>query len=330
MTLRLFVCEFVTGGGLCGQPLPPGLAREGEAMLRALVKDLLDLPGLELVSTRDARLPESDLPMHFEAVVRADAVWPLWRRLIEESDAFWPIAPESGGVLERLSRMATDQGRVLFGSAPAAVRVAASKRATAQHLIARGLPAVPCLDAVDLERRADGWVVKPDDGAGCLDTRFVGNAAAIPAVLADRDCVVQPCLDGPSASLSLLCQDGDAWLLSYNRQDVELSNGVFRYRGCMVGTAPESGADYAALARQVVAALPGLWGYVGVDMLETRDGPVIVEINPRLTTSYIGLRESLGRNPAAFVLALRTQALAAVRCRLAPRPVAVAVEGVHA
>jgi predicted ATP-grasp superfamily ATP-dependent carboligase len=45
-----------------------------------------------------------------------------------------------------------------------------------------------------------------------------------------------------------------------------------------------------------------LWGYVGVDLVLADAGPIVLEINPRLTTSYCGLRDALGINPAALVL----------------------------
>jgi predicted ATP-grasp superfamily ATP-dependent carboligase len=36
----------------------------------------------------------------------------------------------------------------------------------------------------------------------------------------------------------------------------------------------------------------------------TETGPVVVEINPRLTTSYVGLRESLALNPAELIVSI--------------------------
>lgn len=33
-------------------------------------------------------------------------------------------------------------------------------------------------------------------------------------------------------------------------------------------------------------------------------GPVVVEINPRLTTSYVGLRQSLALNPAELIVSI--------------------------
>src|SRR5690606_33405771 len=61
-----------------------------------------------------------------------------------------------------------------------------------------------------------------------------------------------------------------------------------------------------ALVNRVGQANPGLAGYVGVDMILV-DGdpqrPVIVEINPRLTTSYLGYARLYGPAFAARLLA---------------------------
>ncbi len=40
------------------------------------------------------------------------------------------------------------------------------------------------------------------------------------------------------------------------------------------------------------------------DGVGPESGPVVVEINPRLTTSYVGLRKSLSLNPAELILSI--------------------------
>jgi predicted ATP-grasp superfamily ATP-dependent carboligase len=69
-------------------------------------------------------------------------------------------------------------------------------------------------------------------------------------------------------------------------------------------------ADLAAravkLAQAAADAVPGLLGYVGVDLVlgEAADGSrdFAIEINPRLTTSYIGLRALAQDNLAGAML----------------------------
>ena len=82
---KILVCEFITGGGLCAQPLPTSLAREGALMRDALLQDLAALP-YEVCTTLDARLSP---PTHGSNVtVHADEdVWNLWQQQIQAVDA---------------------------------------------------------------------------------------------------------------------------------------------------------------------------------------------------------------------------------------------------
>jgi predicted ATP-grasp superfamily ATP-dependent carboligase len=116
--------------------------------------------------------------------------------------------------------------------------------------------------------------------------------------------VAQPWIDGPALSLSLLCADGVARLLSCNRQLISIAGGRLALEGITVNAVPDAGGQLAALGGRIAAAIPDLWGYVGVDLVATADGPVVLEINPRLTTSYCGLRPALQVNAAELVLGL--------------------------
>lgn len=333
--MRILVCEYVSGGGLVGRELPPSLAREGDMMLSALVKDLAALPGIEVLATRDSRLPPPDLPARFHRIERGDDPWELWRALVASVDALWPVAPEGDGLLERLSLLAREAGRRLIGCTPEAIRLTASKRATAERLAAHGIATVPTWPASDFPQAAQGWVVKPDQGAGCEDTLLFEQRAELEAWLAHdgrgKDLVVQPHLAGPAGSLSVLYAEGAAWLLACNRQKVTLADGRFRYDGGVVGGLETGRGGYEVLAASVGEAVEGLGGYVGIDFIATAEGPAVLEINPRLTTSYVGLHRALGVNPAGLLLALLDHGMAATRRPLACAPVALDLrEACHA
>jgi predicted ATP-grasp superfamily ATP-dependent carboligase len=65
-------------------------------------------------------------------------------------------------------------------------------------------------------------------------------------------------------------------------------------------------APLAQLAARVAAAMPGLRGFVGIDIVwPTRGTPVVIEVNPRLTCAFVGLSQRLGRCLAAEMLALQ-------------------------
>ncbi|MBV8535035.1 MAG: ATP-grasp domain-containing protein [Alphaproteobacteria bacterium] len=297
-------------------------------MLRALVRDLAEVPDVETVVAYDPQVSLGELPARLEMVDARD-VWQSWRRIASEVDVVWPIAPETDGVLERAAALARDTGRPVLASDIQALAMARSKQATARRLAECGVPAVACepLDGPE-PPSGHGWVVKPDDGAGCTDTYFAADREALMGWrrrLAGRNFVVQPFLAGPALSLSMLAQDGQAWLLACNTQRMRRENGTFTYTGGLVGGAEALRPALEPVAAGVAAALPGLWGYIGVDLIDSPQGPTVLEINPRLTTSYVGLAESLDINPAALVLALRTTKLSDLMRPLRPRPVEIEV-----
>ena len=89
-----------------------------------------------------------------------------------------------------------------------------------------------------------------------------------------------------------------ATLLTANCQQVREVSGRFELEAILVNGIPDAHVRYAGLARAIADAIPGLWGYAGVDLILTGNGPVVLEVNPRLTVSYAGLRSALATNPA--------------------------------
>ncbi len=275
-------------------------------MLRTLIGDLAACPGVDLLCSRDERLPP--IPgIESIKVGSGDDPFAAFARGAAHADAVWPTAPETGRALELLAMQVESLGKTLLGCRPAAVRIAASKCRTAETLAAAGIPAVPTVTAdAAMPTWSGRWVTKPDDGAGAEDTLIADDGPTASArVRADPGClVVQPWLEGPSISLSMLCVDGESLLLSCNRQRLRISDGRVTLAGLEVNAGIEGAAALAHLAGRIAKAIPGLWGYVGVDLVLTEHGPVVLEVNPRLTTSYCGLGRALGINVAAMVLDL--------------------------
>lgn len=278
-------------------------------MLGVLLSDLVDVPDIGITTTRDPRLEALDLAVATRIPRSAEDIWALWQQCIDEADAVWGVAPESGGMLERIAEMA--QSKWLGCTVPA-VRIAGSKRATAMHLAARNIPVVPTWLPAELQAggstSAACWVAKPDDGVGCDDMRVFADVQALHTWLKDgrqASHVVQPWLAGEAASISMLCRNGVAQLLSCNRQLISTVNDGIHYRGSVLnGMAAAHWDVFESMAARVAAAMPGLSGYVGVDVM-VHDGQLtVLEINPRLTTSYVGLRRAIGVNPAELALDL--------------------------
>ena len=61
------------------------------------------------------------------------------------------------------------------------------------------------------------------------------------------------------------------------------------------------------LLNKIKSILPNLYGYVGIDVIITNRKMYIVEINPRLTTSYIGLNKTLDISLANLIIEQQIQ-----------------------
>jgi predicted ATP-grasp superfamily ATP-dependent carboligase len=224
---------------------------------------------------------------------------------MQRSETTWIIAPETDGILYELTRMALEAGCQVIGCTPEAIKLAERKSNTLVQLSAHQIPCIPAMHDFDAAATSTtGWVIKPDDGVGGEGCCFFTDAGAALSYTQTqiKDVVIQRYVPGISASMSLLCYGGQARLLAGNRQLFRFIDGKGVLEGVIVNGLPEYGGQLEVLALAIARAIPGLQGYVGVDVIISDAGPVVVEINPRLTTSYAGLRQALGANPAELIL----------------------------
>jgi tyramine---L-glutamate ligase len=314
--VKIFVYEHITGGGHSAQSLSDSLTGQADAMVKALISDLLRLPDIQISLWRDARLPElpytgfEDLRISQLRVEQFDR--DSWADAVEAADAVWIMAPETAGLLESLSTTVLKLGKTLLGCSPKAVRLCGSKLATVAALSSCGIDVAEAIAVEGCPDWSTPCVLKPDDGAGCQDIwRFDDSKAALEFYSMkgfSRSMILQRHVAGDTGSLSMLCSDGKAIILSINRQDVELKDSQLVYKGVSVNSLlirdQRTANMIRAVAEMVAAAVPGLWGFVGIDFVMGTRGPVVIEINPRLTDAYAGLYETLGVNVAELTLDL--------------------------
>jgi len=282
-------------------------------MLWALLADFRTWGAAYTVTTLDLRLDNLSLPADEVVRVAPGQYGATFSSLLAQSEAALILAPETDGVLARLSAMAERAGIPLLGSSSVAVDIAGSKAACYERFRQAGLP-------TPLTRQADfaaapqvademGYplVTKPLDGVGCEGVCLVTGSAGLADALAllhratrHEEIILQNFVTGTHASVSLLVADGRALALSLNGQDIE-TGCPFAYRGGVVPLMHSAAARAFDVAQAAVGLVPGLQGYVGVDLILAQEEALLIEINPRLTTSYIGLRQVLQLNLAQAI-----------------------------
>lgn len=309
--MRLFICEFITGGGLQDNELPDNLVREGNMMLEALLTDLLDSGFTDIITTRDKRLDPVLLPV--ESIPIKGDVYRVWQSCMNDADAVWMIAPENDDILFNLTLMAEQADCHVLGCSSESVKSASSKLQTANLL---GENNIPCIETMlfkdeTIPDSENGWVIKPDDGVGAEDCYFCADREDLKQLRKSIDTghfVIQKYQTGTPASLSMICYQGQTQLLACNKQEFCFNHGKGELKGLVVNGLQEQWGQFDMIAQKIAKADEGLRGYIGVDLIIPDNGseswPVVLEINPRLTTSYAGLRQSLSLNPAELILSI--------------------------
>jgi predicted ATP-grasp superfamily ATP-dependent carboligase len=300
-TARSFLIhEWVTGGGLAGSAMPASWAAEGRAMRRAIAADFASLPGrrpVRVIVTSDARLPDDPGPWTLVRIAAGDDPGRL-RDLARSADSTVLIAPETSGILANLTREFEHAGANLMGSTADAVELAADKARLAARLreLAIDTPATQTIvPGAGLPHDAKyPAVLKPIDGAGSMDTFYLANARSLPTAAQDMPvAVLQPFVPGMPMSASFLVDHGGrCWPIGVGTQRMAVRDGRFEYRG---GTLPAPCRAALPQLEPAVDAIAGLRGFVGVDFIWNAkvQHATILEINPRPTTSYVGLSRLL-------------------------------------
>jgi predicted ATP-grasp superfamily ATP-dependent carboligase len=281
-------------------------------MRAALAEDFARLPGVDVAGLRDVRLEGGDDSFaSWDFVRSADEERVGFRRWAAAADGTVVIAPEFSGHLAERVRWAEETGTRLLSPGSTFVEVTSDKQLCAERLQAAGVP-VPRGQAWKRGQTLAGFlefplVAKPVDGAGSLDVQLLQSPAELKSLDGGTGRVwrLEPFCAGEAASVSVLCGSEGASVFPASRQILS-RDGRFRYRGGEVPL-PEAACRRAArLARMAVAALPATCGYIGIDLVlgAAEDGSAdrVLEVNPRLTTSYLGLRRIARGNLAAAML----------------------------
>ena len=275
-------------------------------MRDAVLHDFSALENMQILMTYDARLAKPSGVMDAIAITKQDDVWTTWASCMAQADAVLLIAPETGGYLSQLSAMAERLNKMVLGCHTQAVQIATDKYQTYLHLKRHNIQTPSTYLYADWPQSEGAWLAKPIDGAGCADTAVFENPHQLDAWMQTRkqSHIIQPFVEGIPASFSMLCKAGKAYLLTCNRQKIRFNDAELEYQGGVVNELIEYRDAFQHVAEKIAQVFSGLAGYVGVDLIVNGDDIYVLEINPRLTTSYVAMHQACGVNPARMLLDL--------------------------
>ncbi len=291
---------------------------EAYAMIRRLVADI-QAAGHKVTIVMSN---ERERPVPCDFVDAAGSPRHAFQQQLLKSDAAYVIAPETKGMLADLVEMTEDEcgPEKSLNHPSSAVRRTSDKFQVYETLRRSGLevPRTLALNRTDPagSNRVSATlgfplVLKPTGAVACEGLTVAHTEQDLLASQSNYSnsedistLIAQEYVRGIPASVSLLCSQKGARPLSLNRQ-ILLLDRRFGHSMYLGGVVPldHSGTREAFRAASRAAEVLGLnRGYVGVDIVLTRGGPVIMDVNPRLTTSYVGLQKTASINIAEWMV----------------------------
>ena len=315
--MRILLFEWLTGGGLWTVGQSPekqsAIAAQGSAMLSAFAGDLLQ-GGQQVVLPIDQRRKLLGLEQAEQIPIdSATSLYQCLRDQAELADAIMIVAPETDGCLRKTCAELEAFQRKSISPNLEFIELTADKNATAARLTENGVcvPSGTTLDTIDFasELPKVPAVLKPSLGAGSAGVQLIENWDSFRPPPDRQQWRLENFVAGIPVSVSVLCGHRESRLLHPTGQMFDRSP-FGGYVGAAFPLAEEIAQRANQLAAKTIEVLPATQGYIGIDMVIASNGQAddsVIEINPRLTMSYLKLREIYSENLALETLRIARQ-----------------------
>lgn len=270
--MKIMVAEYAVGKG------GGNLVAEGEAMLRTLKDGFFEL---------------GDEVVYPEAVTDFEEAVAL---LSKESDAGLVIAPDD--MLCEFTKL-VESNTANLGCPSDSVKICADKKQTIKILSDGGIqvPRIMSEEELASEQR---YVKKPRYGCASENVYIKKGKD----MCSTPGHIITEFIDGDDISSSVIIGKSSVLPLTINKQFIGVDGERLRYGGGLVpySIGQEAESEIMRLSERVVTLLH-CKGYVGIDFILDSDGTAhVVEVNPRPTTSIVGIAKVLNYNIADLIL----------------------------
>ncbi len=242
------------------------ILKEGSLMYNTLLKQFLNLG--EVITILDKQfIHRYKINNNLTIVEGNEHLENILEEIIKNNyiDYALIIAPEEENILYNLTKILEENKIKNLGSSSNGVKIAGDKY----------LSYLTLKDTVKMPNTYLGkYVIKKRDGCGGK-YNFV-----------NENYIIQEYVDGETLSVSLIVGENKIYFLSLNRQFI--NNG---FKGAEVNIFHNRKEEIFNEVKKAVKKIPGLFGYVGVDVIVNED-IYVVDINPRITTTIYKLHTS--------------------------------------
>jgi len=331
----IFIFEFVSGGGFNQVEILSSLFCEGYAMLRTIIEDFKNLD-FHITTLLDSRI---DFLSHY---IKADVIKSVeleedylkkYTACVKDSKYCFVIAPEFSNILYNLTKIVKKNKKKLLSIDLNGVKLGASKLETYKFFIANEISTpksywIPFkgrfLDLDFILQKFDqlnsSIVIKPDDGVGSESIFYFEKKNDILHFFessnkifdANRKYLIQEYIEGDPMSVSIIndhslekAGENRPTILSINAQKLQITDLTKNSKYFGGFTPVEQFEQLRVQIEDILKRvdLSAFKGYFGLDFVKKADNSLsFIEINPRLTTSYVGIRNVVEFNPVELLL----------------------------
>jgi len=339
----IFIFEFVSGGGFSQVNIPTSLFCEGFGMLRSIIADFKAL-GFEIHTLLDLRIFFLSKFLQADVIRKVDEhenYLKAFKNLIKICKYVFIIAPETSKILYELTKLVKNYNKIILSTNLYGIKNGSSKIMTYNFFKKSGILTPKTYRIPYKKNQLDKEfilqkfktlkcpiVIKPEDGVGAESIHYFEKESQILNFLrnyrvnSDKTSyfILQEFIEGEDLSISLIGNQNlyeIPIVLSVNSQDINIKNIKSDYFG---GYTPLE--NHKEIIKQLYNILKKInplkiEGYFGIDFIQKRDHSFsFIEINPRLTTSYIGLRNIINLNCAELIFKSRFNILRTPKIKL--------------
>ncbi|MFX1255917.1 MAG: ATP-grasp domain-containing protein [Promethearchaeota archaeon] len=325
MTQKIFISENVTSGALCDQILPP-IVPEAFAILRTLIEEFYTA-GYIPYTTLDWRLkPLSKILPQKTCIYYINdpnTFLERFRTIAQQTDMSLLVAPEIQDAMGVCNKILNEVSPNFLGSDEKTTAILIDKLFTSQFFLKQRLPAPKSISLENPSQAHDCFsyfnfpsqlVVKPRQGAGADGVRLITSERQLKVAMSELiplhgPLVVQEYIPGIAASVSLIVEEDQLLFLSLNSQELSFDELTIEaeYKGGKTPFNHIAKDRVFELTEAFIKTMPGLRGFIGIDMILADEKATFIEVNLRPTTPIIALAKIGNVNLAELVLTAKNR-----------------------
>ncbi len=306
--MKILILEyFISRGGLLNQKI--SFYSEGIKMLNTLLHSFSDIENTEITTYINSdffhffpkRYKNKNISFKKTDIKKGvDYFSYLDKNISDEYDFFLLTAPESDNILYKLSKLLENKGIVNLASSSDTVSMTGNKWTVYNSLKNKAVKQPPTFLIDNLKKKNDFQNQSNDLNFPALAKAVYSAGSELEIINEKKDLdnldgqknyLLQQLLTGIPGSISVLAAEDDFEILSINKQIIDQKN--YKYLGGIIDYPFPEQNELKKMAAEVKETFPCLKGYFGIDFIYSEGKYYLLEINPRITSSIIGLSQKV-------------------------------------